>query len=101
LQSFWSTTNIEKYNPQDETILIVAVRFNRNQMIKDLIVKEANLRTQDRLGRTIIEIFISRDDVEIIQFIQLQLGTLLLHDLYNKEFPLTLAVSHQSIQSIN
>lgn len=37
----------------------------------------------------------------MIQFIQLQRGTLLLHDLYNKEFPLTLAVNHKSRQCIN
>lgn len=95
------SANIEEYNLQDETILIVAVRLQLTQMMKDLIVKEANMRIQHRMGRTIIEILISRDDVEMIQFIQLQRGTQLLHDLYNKEFPLTLAVNHQSRQCIN
>jgi hypothetical protein len=52
------------------------------------------------MGRTVVEILISRDDVDTIQFIHLQRGTLLLHDLYSKEFPLTLAVSYQARQCI-
>ncbi len=48
------SANIEEYNLQDETILIVAVRLQRTQIMKDLIVKEANMRIQHRMGRTII-----------------------------------------------
>jgi ankyrin repeat protein len=93
-------SNVEEYNPQNETTIIVAARLNRTQMIKDLISKNAIIRNRDRMGRTVVEILISRDDVDTIQFIHFQRGTLLHHDLYSKEFPLTLAVSHQARQCI-
>jgi ankyrin repeat protein len=93
--------NIEESNFKHETILVITVRLNRTAMFKDLIAKNANMRIQDRMSRTILEILISRDDVEAIQFIHLQRGTLLLHDLHNMEFPLTLAVSYQARKCIS
>jgi hypothetical protein len=69
-------------------------------MFKDLVAKNANMRIQDRMSRTILEILISREDVEAIELIHLQRGTLLLHDLHNMEFPLTLAVSYQARKCI-
>jgi ankyrin repeat protein len=93
--------NIEESNFKHETILVITVRLNRTKMFKDLIAKNANMRIQDRMSRTILEILISKDDVEAIRFIHLQLGTLLLHDLHNMEFPLTLAVSYQAEKCIS
>jgi len=92
--------NIEESNFRHETILIIAVRLNRTQMFKDLITKGANMRIQDRLSRTILEILISRDDVEAIQHIHVERETLLLHDLHNREFPLTVAVTYQARKCI-
>ncbi len=47
------------------------------------------------MARTVTEILISRDDVGPLKFLHIKRGNLLDHDLHNKEFPLTLAISHQ------
>jgi ankyrin repeat protein len=92
--------NIGEVHFKTKTILVITVRLNRTKIIKGLIAKNANIRIQDRMSKTILEILITRDDVEAIQFIHLQRGTLLLHDLHNMEFPLTLAVSYQARKCI-
>jgi hypothetical protein len=79
--------NIEERNPKNETTLMIAVRLNRTRMIRDLISHDANIRTQDRMWRTVTEIIISRDDVENLQILHLHYDHILEHDLYNQEFP--------------
>jgi ankyrin repeat protein len=93
--------NMEEYNPQNESALLIAVRLNRRAMIKDLITQGASLLPEDRMARTAIEILISRDDIELIRFIHEDRQNLLEHDLLNQEFPLSLAISHQSRNCIN
>jgi len=93
--------NMEECNPQNESALLIAVRLNRRTMIKDLITQGASLLPEDRMARTTIEILISRDDVEMIRFIHEDRQNLLEHDLLNQEFPLSLAISHQSRNCIN
>jgi hypothetical protein len=92
---------MEEYNPQNESALLIAVRLNRRTMIKDLITQGASLLPEDRMARTAIEILISRDDVGMIRFIHEDRQNLLEHDLLNREFPLSLAISHQARNCIN
>ncbi|EFX61028.1 hypothetical protein DAPPUDRAFT_340766 [Daphnia pulex] len=92
---------MEEYNPKKETALLIAVRLNRTRMVEDLIALNANIMPEDRMARTVTEILISRDDVETLKFLHIQRGNLLDHDLHNKEFPLTLAISHQSRKCID
>ncbi|EFX75097.1 hypothetical protein DAPPUDRAFT_250962 [Daphnia pulex] len=92
---------MEEYNPLNETVLLIAVRLNRTRMAEDLIAWDANILPEDRMARTVTEILISRDDVETLKFLHIQRVNLLDHDLHNKEFPLTLAISHQSRKCID
>ncbi|EFX62301.1 hypothetical protein DAPPUDRAFT_337140, partial [Daphnia pulex] len=93
--------NIEEYNPQNETALLIAVRLNRTRMVDDLIARDASILPEDRMARTVTEILISRDDVETLKLLHIQRGNLLDHDLHNEEFPLTLAISHQARKCID
>jgi ankyrin repeat protein len=93
--------NIEEYNPQNETALLIAVRLNRMRMVDDLIARDASILPEDRMARTVTEILISRDDVETLKLLHIQRGNLLDHDLHNEEFPLTLAISHQARKCID
>ena len=96
-----NNANMEEYNPQNETALLIAVRLNRGQMIKDLVTQGASLLPEDRMARTALEILISRDDVENVMFIHNDRQNLLDHDLHNQEFPLSLAISHQARKCID
>jgi hypothetical protein len=91
--------NIEEYNPQNETALLIAVRLNRMRMVDDLIARDASILPEDRMARTVTEILISIDDVETL--LHIQRGNLLDHDLHNEELPLTLAISHQARKCID
>jgi hypothetical protein len=88
--------NMEEYNPQNKTALLINVRLNRTRMAEDLIARNANIMSEDRVARRVTEIVISRDDVDTLKFLHIQRGNLLDYDLYNTEIPLTLAISHQS-----
>jgi ankyrin repeat protein len=78
--------NLEEYNPQNETALLIAVRLNRTRMVDDLIARDASILPEDRMARTVTEILISRDDVETLKLLHIQRGNLLDHDLHNEEF---------------
>ncbi len=93
--------DIEKCNSKDETALVAAVRWQHINMIEDLIYGGANIYREDRLARTVIEILISRDDVNSIRFIHIYRNNLLEHDLINQEFPLALAIGHQARNCID
>ena len=55
--------NMEEYNPQNETGLLIAVRLNRRQMISPNYARSKPTSPEDWIARTALEILISRDDV--------------------------------------
>jgi len=70
-------TNMDGYNPQNETAIFIAVRLNKTRIIRDLIAREASILPEDRMARTVTEILISRDDVETLKFVHMQKGNLI------------------------
>ena len=88
--------DMDAYNSNNETALVIAARLNRRKMTETLITKGANILQTDRTGRTITEAIIARDDVMLLHAIQLSGRNLLDHDLVNNDFPLTLAINHKA-----
>lgn len=87
--------DIHAQNGDDEPAIMEAVRYRRKEMAEILLENGATTEATDRMGETITEIAITRDDVDMLKIIH-RFKNVLEHDLRNDFFPLKFAIYNRA-----